>query len=119
MWERRPFELEFDDFELIRDKLPRWKHFLSGISMMAALTMPLVGIGHMTGKALVSRNSFLNIFAGFQLRACKIIQFCGRAGSTSLTFRRLCVDTLLLFSGYWMTARNRKSPVVSGNLNSL
>jgi hypothetical protein len=54
LWERLRFELKFDDFEWIRDKLPRWKHFLSVISMMAALTTPLVGIGHMTGKALVS-----------------------------------------------------------------
>src|SRR6266851_3147086 len=37
--------------------LPRWKHFLSAISMMAALTTPLVGIGHMTGKALRLRLS--------------------------------------------------------------
>lgn len=70
LWERRPFELEFDDFELIRDKLPRRKHFLPVISMMAALTMPLVGIGHMTGKALVSRKLLFNIFAGFQLPNC-------------------------------------------------
>ena len=63
----RVFELEFDDFELIRDKLPRWKHFLSGISMMAALTMPLEGIGHMTGKALVSRKQLFKHIRRFPI----------------------------------------------------